>query len=84
MFFTPETVIKKFESKLLGQYTWPFSLAFPKEVIIRGQHRYLSKAYPTPPTFFEDGTKTSVQYDLVLRITHGMLCPDSGCVFAPE
>ena len=81
MFFTSETIIKKFEGKLSGQYSWPFLLAFPKEVIIRGQHQYLSKTYPTPRSFLDSGTNISVQYDLVLRITHGMLRADSKCVF---
>ena len=85
MFFTSETVIKKFEGKLSGHYTWPFSLTFPKQVTIRGQHQYLSKAYPTPPSFSENETNLSVRYDLVLRITHGMLRADSKCVFTgPE
>lgn len=79
MFFTSETVIKKFEGKLSGQYSWPFLLAFPKEVTIRGQHQYLSKTYPTPRSFLE--SETSIQYDLALRITHGMLRADSKCVF---
>lgn len=82
MFFTPETTIKKFEGKLSGEYTWPFMLTFPKEVTIRGQHQYLSKEYPTPRTFVEDGTNTSVEYELALRVTHGMLRADSKCVFA--
>ncbi|KAF8806268.1 hypothetical protein BYT27DRAFT_7339440 [Phlegmacium glaucopus] len=77
MYFTPETTIKKFEGKLSGQYTWPFTLTFPKEVTIRGQHQYLSKAYPTPRSFLERGTNGSVQYDLVLRVTHGLLRADS-------
>jgi len=81
MFFTPETIIKKFEGKLSGQYTWPFSLAFPEEVTIRGQHQYLSKTYPTPRSFIENESNTSLQYDLVLRITHGMLRADSKCAF---
>lgn len=81
MFFTSETIIKKFEGKLSGQYSWPFLLAFPKEVIIRGQHQYLSKSYPTPRSFLENETDVSVQYDLVLRITHGMLRADSKSVF---
>ena len=81
MFFTSETIIKKFEGKLSGQYSWPFLLDFPKEVTIRGQHQYLSKTYPTPRSFFENEKKVSVQYDLVLRITHGMLRADSKFVF---
>ena len=81
MFFTSETIIKKFEGKLSGQYSWPFLLAFPKEVTIRGQHHYLSKTYPTPRSFHECETNISVQYDMVLRITHGMLRADSKCVF---
>jgi hypothetical protein len=81
MFFTSETILKKFEGKLSGQYSWPFLLTFPKEVTIRGQHQYLSKTYSTPRSFLESEKNVSVQYDLVLRITHGMLRADSKFVF---
>lgn len=76
-FLLPGATVKKFDGKLSGQYTWPFWLAFPKEVTIRGQHKYLSKTYPTPRSFFENGTNPSVKYELILRINHGLLRADS-------
>jgi hypothetical protein len=33
--------------------------------------------YPTPQSFSERNTRGSVQYELVLRVTHGILRPDS-------
>jgi hypothetical protein len=33
--------------------------------------------YPTPQSFWERDTRGSVQYELVLRVTHGILRPDS-------
>ncbi|KAF4619752.1 hypothetical protein D9613_004949 [Agrocybe pediades] len=64
---------KKFEGKLSGQYSWPFSFPFPSSVVIPGQ----ADAVQIPQTFLERNVKGSVQYELVLRITHGMLRSDS-------
>ncbi|KAF8914294.1 hypothetical protein CPB84DRAFT_1742084 [Gymnopilus junonius] len=64
---------KKFDGKLSGQYSWPFSLSFPKDLPAWGQGGRM----PTPQSFFEREIQASVQYDLVLRMTHGILRSDS-------
>ena len=66
---------KKFEGKLSGNCSQPFSFPFPKEVAtgIQGEQQ----TYPTPQSFSERDTRGSVQYELVLRVTHGILRPDS-------
>ncbi|PPR04656.1 hypothetical protein CVT24_011874 [Panaeolus cyanescens] len=70
MLLNGDSRAKKFEGKLSGNYTWPFTFAFPSEVQLNGPHR-------TPPTFFDRKLMCSVQYDLVLKISHGMLRSDS-------
>ena len=66
---------KKFDGKLSGNYTWPFSFPFPKEVAMAIQGE--QQMYPTPQTFLERDKNGSVQYELVLRLTHGILRSDS-------
>ena len=70
-----ETTIrpKKFDGKLSGQYIWPYSFPFPSEIILQGDDR----GYPAPQTFLERGEKTTVQYNLVLKMTHGVLRADT-------
>ncbi|KAF8165675.1 hypothetical protein B0H34DRAFT_647443 [Crassisporium funariophilum] len=65
---------KKSDGKLTGKYSWPFSFPFPQEVAIRQRNQ---KVYPTPQSFLDRKTKVSVQYDLVVRMTHGMLRSDT-------
>ncbi|PPQ66742.1 hypothetical protein CVT26_009543 [Gymnopilus dilepis] len=64
---------KKFDGKLSGQYSWPFCFPFPKSLPAQGHEGGL----PVPQSFFERGVQASVQYDLVLRMTHGLLRSDS-------
>ena len=66
---------KKFDRKLSGNYTWPFSFPFPKEVTIGIQGE--QQIYPTPQTFLERDTTGNVQYELVLRVAHGIMRADS-------
>jgi hypothetical protein len=66
---------KKFDGKLSGNYSWPFSFPFPKEVAIGIQGE--QQTYLTPQTFLERDTRGNVQYELVLRVTHGVLRSDS-------
>jgi hypothetical protein len=71
---------KKFDGKLSGNYSWSFSLPFPKEIAmgIQGEQQM----YPTPQTFLERDTRGNVQYELVLRLTHGILRADSKYVLS--
>lgn len=75
---------RKFDGKLSGQYIWPFSFPFPSEITLEGDDR----KYPAPQTFLERGESTTVQYSLVLKMTHGMLRADTklqaGIVYVPE
>lgn len=77
---------KKFDGKLSGNYNWPFSFPFPKEVAvgIQGQQ----SMYPTPQTFLEYDKSGSVHYELTLRLTHGILRSDSklhaNVVYVPD
>ena len=64
---------KKFDGKLAGSYSWPFSFPFPQEVPAGGA----AAASPTPQSFTEKHVRGSVQYELVLRMSHGILRSDS-------
>ncbi|KAF9534572.1 hypothetical protein CPB83DRAFT_878940 [Crepidotus variabilis] len=67
---------KRFDAKLFGSYLWPFSFPFPAEVTIPGLDSE-GKAYPTPQTFNEKGVNAAVQYEVILKMTHGVLKADS-------
>ena len=72
---------KKFDGKFSGSYFWPFSFQFPSEIVLqKGRNREQQK-YPAPQTFLERGVNANVQYELVLRMSHGLLKADSKFVF---
>lgn len=77
--------IKKFDGKLSGDYSWPFSFSFPQEVAMSIQGE--QQMYPIPQSLLDSNTRGNVQYELVLRVTHGILRPDSklhvGVVYIP-
>ncbi|KDR84081.1 hypothetical protein GALMADRAFT_54556 [Galerina marginata CBS 339.88] len=79
---------KKFDGKFSGQYIWPFSFAFPRSIPIPGQHDQGANPSLIPQTLLERETKGSVKYELVLRITHGILRVDSklhiNVVYVPD
>ncbi|KAH9482506.1 hypothetical protein JR316_0004606 [Psilocybe cubensis] len=68
---------KKFDGKFVGKYSWPFSFPFPETISLPGHHGQPNIQTPTPPTFLERGTQGNIGYELVLRITHGILRSDS-------
>ncbi|KAF9057795.1 hypothetical protein BJ165DRAFT_1423537 [Panaeolus papilionaceus] len=59
-------VRKKYEGKLEGDYTWPLNFSFPSEIQLNGSQH-------APPTFVDRKSMCSVQYDFVLKISHGIL-----------
>ncbi|KAF9009611.1 hypothetical protein BDQ17DRAFT_1072921 [Cyathus striatus] len=61
--------------KLEGNHSWPFSFPFPAqtEVSARGG----KQSYATPQTFRQHGKSISVEYELILKISHGFLRADS-------
>ena len=70
------TSSKKFDGKLSGSYSWPFSFRFPTEISLRDSSAE-SKTYPLPQTFVERSANVNVQYELVVKMTHGILRADS-------
>lgn len=64
---------QKFDGKSSGTYSWPFTVPFPKEVAMAGH----DEVFPIPQTFLERGVDASVQYELILRVAHGVLRRDS-------
>ncbi|KAF9000210.1 hypothetical protein BDQ17DRAFT_682484 [Cyathus striatus] len=61
--------------KLEGNHSWPFSFPFPAQADISA--RGGKQSYLTPQTFLEHGKNISVQYELVLKVSHGFLRADS-------
>ncbi|CAA7259913.1 unnamed protein product [Cyclocybe aegerita] len=84
-FPTSNVRTKKYDGKLSGDYAWPFAFSFPSEVSMPGTS---SSTCPAPQTFVEKGINGTVQYELVLRMTHGMLRSDSkllvNIVYVPD
>ena len=72
--------LKKFDGKLSGSYVWPFFLQFPSEVTVVQDGE--QQKYPTPQTFVERGTNVTIQYSLVIKMTHGILRTDSKFVLS--
>ncbi|KAJ3501070.1 hypothetical protein NLJ89_g9505 [Agrocybe chaxingu] len=84
-FPTSNVRTKKYDGKLSGDYAWSFAFSFPSEVSMPGTS---SSTCPAPQTFVEKGINGTVQYELVLRMTHGMLRSDSkllvNIVYVPD
>ncbi|KAF6749008.1 hypothetical protein DFP72DRAFT_553185 [Ephemerocybe angulata] len=66
----------KFNAKLEGSYTWPFSLHFPTEIVLPTRSGP-QQVIQTPQSFLERGIGANIQYQLVMHITHGMFKANS-------
>jgi hypothetical protein len=67
----------KFNAKLEGSYSWPFSIHFPTEIILPSRNGSSQQVVQTPQSFLERGIGANVQYQLVMHITHGLFTPNS-------
>jgi len=63
--------------KLVGTYSWPFSIALPKKVALEATPGSPMQSYRLPQTFVERYTRVSIQYELVVNITRTKLRADS-------
>lgn len=63
-------------AKLLGNCTWPLSIALPRTVEVATSSGETRECH-LPETFLERHTPVSVQYDLTLHISKGKLRSDS-------
>ncbi|KAF9562006.1 hypothetical protein CPC08DRAFT_634774 [Agrocybe pediades] len=66
----------KFDGKLHGDYTWPFSIPLPKDVTLPYGKNNELKTFPLPQTFNERLAKGSINYEVYLRISRGKFQPD--------
>jgi hypothetical protein len=67
-------------SKLFGHCVWPLSFPLPKTVVVptgSGEMR----SCRLPETFLERDTRVSVQYDLTINISRGILRSDNRSVY---
>ncbi|TFK28973.1 hypothetical protein FA15DRAFT_632925 [Coprinopsis marcescibilis] len=68
----------RFNARLQGKYSWPFSFPFPEEIcLLQKGSRSRQQIVPTPQTFLERGTNANIQYQLVMHITHGLFRSNS-------
>ncbi|TFK43922.1 hypothetical protein BDQ12DRAFT_719096 [Crucibulum laeve] len=68
---------KKFDGKLQGSYSWTFSFPFPTQVTVPARGERSVESYPSPQTVQERDISARVEYELTLRIAHGMFKADS-------
>ena len=61
----------KFNGKVQGDYTWPFSIDLPKEVLLNRK-----KMYTLPETFNEQQTRAYITYDVSVRFVRNKLRTD--------
>ncbi|KAH6902825.1 hypothetical protein BKA70DRAFT_1434444 [Coprinopsis sp. MPI-PUGE-AT-0042] len=67
----------RFDSKLKGQYNLPFCFPFPVEICLPRKGGDVQQVVQTPQSFLERGTSASIQYELVLVLTHGLFRSNS-------
>lgn len=67
----------KFNGKLSGEYQWPFSFPFPTEIPTPGSSESPAPLSSLPQTFKERNSGASVQYELLVHISRGMLKANS-------
>ncbi|KAJ3830098.1 hypothetical protein EV361DRAFT_382627 [Lentinula raphanica] len=68
----------KSESRLQGQYDWPFSLHLPKEVTMTVGTKDVPRVdvFRLPQTFMERHARASIHYEIVARFARGLLKTD--------
>lgn len=66
----------RFSGRLLGQYTWPFSITLPKEVSVPCGKGKQPQMFALPQTFNERHAKGSINYEVSLRINRGKFQSD--------
>ncbi|KAF9461996.1 hypothetical protein BDZ94DRAFT_1126652, partial [Collybia nuda] len=72
-----QTGDKKFDGRLIGQYSWPFSFKFPTQATLSsGGFAAPHHVFKMPQSFREKETSATIQYDLVLHISRGKLRAD--------
>ncbi|KAJ3778086.1 hypothetical protein FB446DRAFT_27830 [Lentinula raphanica] len=54
-----------------GDYSWPYSLVLPKDVVISQVDGEKEQAFPLPHTFAEPGVPARVQYELEVFLRQG-------------
>jgi hypothetical protein len=67
----------KFTGKLQpGDYSWPFSIDLPKEVLVACGNRNEPQVFTLPQTFVERHTRPSIRYEFSVRFTRSKLRGD--------
>jgi len=61
--------------KLLGQCVWPLNIAIPRTVNCPGEGGDI-RTFRLPETFLERHTVASIQYDLTVQVSRGILRAD--------
>jgi len=66
----------KFTGKLQGDYTWPFSIDLPKEVLVPFGGRNEPQVFTLPQTFTERHERASIRYEVSVRFIRAKLQKD--------
>ncbi|KDR78970.1 hypothetical protein GALMADRAFT_154856 [Galerina marginata CBS 339.88] len=66
----------RFTGKLHGEYSWPFSIPLPKEVVLPSGKEKEQKSFTLPQTFNERHARGSINYEMSVRISRGKLQSD--------
>ncbi|KAF9475101.1 hypothetical protein BDN70DRAFT_996645 [Pholiota conissans] len=73
---SPPSNSPKFTGKLQGEYTWPFSIDLPKEVVLTVGHRNEHQVFHPPQTFSERHTRATISYEICLKLMRNKLRAD--------
>ena len=63
-------------SKLFGHCVWPLSIPLPRTVVVPTGSGEMRSCH-LPETFLERNTRVSVQYELTINISRGILRSDN-------
>ncbi|KAF5326885.1 hypothetical protein D9619_004143 [Psilocybe cf. subviscida] len=66
----------KYSGKLVGNYTWSFSIDLPKQVVVPYGKQNEPQIFTPPQTFNERHTRASINYEVSLRLGRNKLRVD--------
>ncbi|KAL5526472.1 hypothetical protein ACEPAF_8195 [Sanghuangporus sanghuang] len=68
---------EKAHSKLVGSYSFPFSIQLPSTCLVTLRSKQPPVTLPLPPSFSEKGASQFINYEITVRIRRGPLRIDS-------
>lgn len=68
------------EGKVVGQHTYPFSIAIPRDTTIAPAPKAAPKRFSLPPTFTERASPAYIDYKVYVTVRRGGLRVNNRCV----